>query len=118
MNPTLADELRLLEERLLDPEVRRDRTAVASLLTPEFLEYGSSGRVFTRDEVLELLAGEEPLCIQLTDYAARLLAPHVALATWRALRADGAQSLRSSLWIRRDGRWQMLFHQGTPVPRQ
>ncbi|HEV2279484.1 MAG TPA: nuclear transport factor 2 family protein [Acidobacteriaceae bacterium] len=118
MNPTLADELRLLEERLLDPEVRRDRTAVASLLTPEFLEYGSSGRVFTRDEVLELLACEEPICIQLSDYVARLLAPHVAIVTWRAIRPDGTQSLRSSLWIRRDGRWQMLFHQGTPVPHQ
>ena len=88
------------------------------MLTPECLEYGSSGRVFTRDEVLELLACEEPICIQLSDYVARLLAPHVAIVTWRAIRPDGTQSLRSSLWIRRDGRWQMLFHQGTPVPHQ
>ncbi|HLJ77836.1 MAG TPA: DUF4440 domain-containing protein [Acidobacteriaceae bacterium] len=118
MNPTIVDELRLLEERLLDPEVRRDRAAVASLLASEFVEYGSSGCVFTRDQILELLAAEEPLQIGMADFAARLLAPHVALATWRASRPDGAQSLRSSVWIRRDGRWQMLFHQGTGIPAQ
>ncbi|HKR28205.1 MAG TPA: nuclear transport factor 2 family protein [Acidobacteriaceae bacterium] len=120
MNPTLADELRSLEERLLDPEVRRDRTAVASLLAPDFLEFGSSGRTYNRDQILDLLASEpnRPRSVQLTDFAARLLAPHVALVTWRAIRPDGTQSLRSSVWIRREARWQMLFHQGTPIPAE
>lgn len=117
MNPTLSDELRSLEERLLDPEVRRDRTAVASLLATDFLEFGSSGRTFNREQILDVLAAAEPLHVQLADFAARLLAPHVALVTWRGIGPDGGQSRRSSLWIRREGRWQMLFHQGTPIPR-
>jgi hypothetical protein len=41
--------------------------------------------------------------------------------TYRAVRRDESDhsevaSLRSSLWVIRDGRWQMLFHQGTRVP--
>jgi catechol 2,3-dioxygenase-like lactoylglutathione lyase family enzyme len=32
------------------------------------------------------------------------------------LRRQGSESLRSSLWVMRDGRWQMLFHQGTTIP--
>jgi hypothetical protein len=50
---------------------------------------------------------------------ARELAPGLALVTYRAIRAaPGAlavQSLRSSIWACRDGRWQMLFHQGTRI---
>ena len=113
----LTEELRSLEERLLDPEIRRDRSAVASLLVPEFVEFGSSGRVFTREHVLGLLENEEPRRIGLRDFAVALLAPAVALATWRSVRIDGPEPgtsfLRSSLWVRRDGRWQMIFHQGT-----
>ena len=41
-----ADHLRTLEERLLQPDVRRSAQAVASLLADEFVEFGSSGRVF------------------------------------------------------------------------
>jgi hypothetical protein len=116
----LAAELRALEERLLDPEVRRDRSAVASLLAAEFVEFGSSGRIFTRDQILDELAAEISQRIELADFAARPLAPDAVLVTWRAIRAGvpphpGAASLRSSVWIRRDGRWQIVFHQGTRV---
>ena len=30
--------------------------------------------------------------------------------------APSVRRLRSSIWIRRDGRWRLAFHQGTPVP--
>jgi hypothetical protein len=48
------------------------------------------------------------------------LAPHVALATYRA-RAESATrlpqySLRSSIWVEHEGVWKMTFHQGTTVP--
>jgi len=58
MDAALAEQLRLLEERLLDPEVRHDRAAAAALLDPEFLEIGSSGRLFTREQILAFLAEE------------------------------------------------------------
>jgi hypothetical protein len=118
MTRALAVELRKLEERLLDPVVRCDRSAMASLLAAEFVEFGSSGRVFTREQVLDLLATEMPCHVKLADFSAQPLSPEVVLVTWRSIRPDGPPVpgeafLRSSIWIHRDNRWQMVFHQGT-----
>jgi len=113
--------IRDLEESLLDPRVRRSREALGDLLAEEFLEFGSSGRRFTRAQIVEALVAEaedEPR-FSLADFSVLVLAPNVALATYRA-EARGAHrsgprdSLRSSVWILRSGRWQLLFHQGTP----
>jgi hypothetical protein len=115
----LTTSLRPLEEQLLDPAFRRDRAAVSALLADTFVEYGSSGRIFTKTQILDHLAAGSPQRIEMADFAVQLIAPDVALVTWRAIShaAPGqpAISLRSSLWIRRDHRWQILFHQGTPA---
>jgi hypothetical protein len=47
------------------------------------------------------------------------LAPGVVLVTYNAVRQDESEeqlaySLRSSIWRLSEGRWQMIFHQGTP----
>ncbi|WP_370626547.1 DUF4440 domain-containing protein [Streptomyces sp. NBRC 110035] len=46
------------ELKLLDPEVRRSPERVGELLHPEFVEIGASGRVWDRDAIIALLAGE------------------------------------------------------------
>jgi hypothetical protein len=113
-------ELRRLEERLLDPAVRRSAPAVADLLADEFIEFGSSGRVFDKPRIIESLQHEEPAERSITNFRATELAPGVMLVTYRVVRFDtpGAEptsSLRSSIWTLRDGRWKMVFHQGTPA---
>ena len=54
----IANHLRRAEEALLDPAVRSNRARVAELLADDFVEFGSSGRMWTRDQILDLLAGE------------------------------------------------------------
>jgi hypothetical protein len=115
--------LRRLEERLLDPTVRTSGADVAHLLADDFLEFGSSGRVFGKPQIVEALRSEPPVQRSLTDFSARSLAPGVVLVTYRASRGnlDGqpaTTSLRSSIWKRIDGRWQVVFHQGTPASEQ
>jgi hypothetical protein len=111
---TLKAELRALEERLLDADVRRDPAEVGALLAPEFVEFGASGRVFDRAAIVaSLLAEGAPARRRISRVALRELAPGVALLTCRVTRDDGQQTLRSSLWQQREGRWQMVFHQGT-----
>ena len=120
-NPVSTDlvaELRALEERLLDPAVRAVPGQVRALLAPEFVEFGASGRVFSRDAILAMLAAEPPrLARQARGFKVRQLAPGVALTTWRVLRDDGIETLRSSVWQQQDGRWQMVFHQGTQAAK-
>ena len=114
----ISSQLRSLEEALLDPVVRSDRTRVWELLADEFVEFGSSGRRWTRDEILDLLAGETSAPIQMADFACARLAEDVALVTYRAWCTDartGTQfsSLRSSIWTKKAGEWRLRFHQPT-----
>jgi hypothetical protein len=61
-----------------------------------------------------VLRQEPPAQRFLTHFKTLVLAPGVVLVTYRAGRQHGSEaSLRSSIWKRIDGRWQMLFHQGT-----
>jgi hypothetical protein len=91
---------------------------VAALLADDFVEIGSSGRVFTKPAIIESLRHEAPADRCLTEFRAKLLAPGVVLTTYRvvARRAPDVRricSLRSSIWKLQDGCWQMIFHQGT-----
>ncbi|MBB5316116.1 nuclear transport factor 2 family protein [Tunturibacter empetritectus] len=118
----IADHLKSLEERLLDPTIRRDSEAVAAHLTDDFLEFGGSGRVFDKAAILEDLQDEPPRPPSLlSDFKTRELAPNVILATYKATRRNAAgepigQSWRSSIWTHVNGQWQITFHQGTPIP--
>ncbi len=115
----VARQLLALEEALLDPTVRKNAERVEALLDEGFCEYGSSGKVWTRDAVLKMLAQEKGYSAPLVmDYACQSLAMGVALVTYRALGVDAAtkkpqSTLRSSVWVRREQGWRIRFHQGT-----
>ena len=97
--------------------------SVSDLIDDGFVEFGRAGAVHTKTEtVAALIAGEEAAgwAADLADLATRFLAVDIALVTYVSFRRydDGRtdrHSLRSSVWRRRDGRWLMLFHQGTPT---
>ncbi|SDD56762.1 MULTISPECIES: DUF4440 domain-containing protein [Kordiimonas] len=119
---TLMRQMRLLEEALADAEVRASRDAMASLLSDGFREFGASGRVFGKEEILELLAkepgGDSYLVEELN---VTRLGPETALVTYRipprmVAGSERAASLRSSIWRMEEGVWQLLFHQGTRQP--
>jgi hypothetical protein len=126
---SLSNHLEGLENFLFDPVSRRDMSAVSNLLSDEFREFGSSGRIYTKFDILAELSTEQPVIITLTDFACELAAPTVALVTYRSLSSHDnrpqTQALRSSVWVlrpaelrytkeaERESRWQMLFHQGT-----
>ncbi len=103
------------EERLLSPAVRSDPTEVERLLDPAFVEFGQSGRRWTRDAIVAALR-EEPgtdLSPLIDERESRLLGLDTVLLTY-LLRFDGRVSRRSSLW-RCDPAPRCLFHQGTAV---
>lgn len=101
------------ERDLVEPSVRADPSRVAALLHPGFEEIGRSGRLWGRDAILEALAEDDAPAAELTVLAIERLGTDVILVTARTVDERGA-SLRSSLWLRSDGRWRLRFHQGTP----
>ncbi len=116
----VAAQLLHREQLLRDPVVRKDRAAVAALLAEDFVEIGASGRFWTRDEILDLLATEEYHTPVIEGFACQQIAEDVVLVNYRAVRtheATGKRSvtLRTSLWSKENGVWRMRFHQGTPA---
>ena len=116
---TLEEQLKQLEESLLHPDVPNSEQEVASLLADEFLEFGSSGKVYDKKQVLEALKVENAEQMTMTEFKAVPLSPDIILTTYRVNRLNtGTQqessSLRSSIWKFLENRWQMVFHQGTP----
>jgi hypothetical protein len=118
----MIDFFRDLEERLLRAEVRRSPDEAGKLLASDFIEFGSSGAVYRRQQILDALAKESPMELSATDFSVRVLCDDVVLVTYRSARNDPASgqewhSLRCSIWKFLDGRWLMSFHQGTPTRR-
>jgi hypothetical protein len=110
--------LRALELQLMDPAIRKDREQVSTLLADEFREFGSSGQVWSRVSILDLLASEEDYTVPVVkDFATQRIGPETALVTYRTI-SSKTSSLRSSIWVWRGERWQMLFHQGTRIPAE
>lgn len=111
---TDAEAVVRLERELLDPAVRADASRVAALLHPDFEEIGRSGRLWGRDAIVQEIAADDGAAAAGLDVlGTEALSPEIILLTSRTVDARGS-SLRSSLWLRVDGRWRLRFHQGTP----
>ena len=108
----LLDEIRKLEDQLLDPAVRASADALDRLVSNDFVEFGSSGRVYTKQDVIAQMLGAPSVTVSLTDFNVLALSPDVALATYRT-----PGSLRSSIWRCEGDNWRIVFHQGTPALR-
>jgi len=113
------DHLFELEKQLHSPEIRSSPEAISRLLSESFFEFGSSGKTWTREAVLNGLPSEnETTKIESSNYEAISLAQDV-LITYVSMRVRLGQKLssflRSSIWRRNNGFWQMEFHQGTPM---
>jgi hypothetical protein len=115
----LAELLLKLEQRLMDPAFRKDRAQVSALVAEGFREFGSSGRVWSRDEILNPSETGQPAPL-VEDFTINTIVPELVQVTYRTLKTilggTPQAALRSSLWIRRGDGWQMLFHQGTRIP--
>ncbi len=108
----LQDHLYQLEERLFHPSREPDRAALVPLIAEDFQEYCSSGRIYSRQQTIDDLLTSSPRNATISHFYVTRLAPDVALATYHAATTLHV-SHRSSLWVFRDNRWQLLFHQGT-----
>ena len=124
METGFESQLRELEQSLLDPDIRRSPERMSALLADDFVEFASSGIAYDKARILAVLEDEamadNPIMRSIVHFEVVALGPDVALTRYRLLRqrspADRpTQSLRSSVWRRNEGGWQMIFHQGTFV---
>ena len=125
---TLLEELRNLETELHTMETRRNTQRMEVLLHPDFVEFGRSGRRYTRADILNefwpaSVRGVEPsenFAVRSENFALAVLAEGIALLTYVSAHEDpdgkrSRHTLRSSVWVWTETGWQMRFHQGTPT---
>ena len=113
----LKDHILDLEKRLMTYTC----LALDELLAEDFLEFGSSGRQFSKqDQLTGAHRGSgNPIAFTVTDFRIRILGPDTVQALYQSFRHEDRQyARRSSIWRKTDGKWKMIFHQGTPIPKQ
>ena len=110
----LQDSIQQLELSLLNPEVRKSRSILDSLIADDFLEIGASGNVYNKDDILNALPNEETNAYSLSDFGVLFLSEGLILATY-TLSENYRQTKRSSIWKNTNQKWALIFHQGTVI---
>ncbi len=101
---------------ILDPKTRGNPDRLDLLLRSDFVEFGSSGKVYHKNMLIDMMVNEQHAAVLIRDFVVRDLADNAALVTYRTVGQAGQEARRSSIWVHRAGRWQMVFHQGTRIP--
>ena len=119
MSKSVKATLLALEEELLSFQVRASAARLNELLADDFVEFGSSGRIYDKPTIIREL-GESSFVasFEIGDFFLVMSSEDSALVTYHCeVRSDCGdvirKSNRSSLWRLVDDRWQLVFHQGT-----
>lgn len=115
------EEFQLLEEKLLQPDIRRSINDLKTIIDDTFIEVGSSGCIYNKQQIINILPTLPIVKMTIMDFEAKLLAEGVVQTIYRVSRQTNEMieySLRSSIWLLKNEKWYIVFHQGTPVSNQ
>jgi hypothetical protein len=107
------------ETKLMDPEVRRSEKA-AEFIADDFMEFAGNGRIFNKSDALVMMKRHIVRALAIEEFQVRELSPDLVLVTYR-VRSHGFAgtpsrvSVRSSIWVQRNHKWQVTFHQSTLI---
>ena len=105
-------------------DIRTNQDSLSTLLHPEFLEVGKSGKTYNYQSIIESMGLEKRTdssihsqdyeCIRL-DNNAYLILYRTAVIDRKGAASDYAK--RSSVWIYDGEEWKLRYHQGTPCAK-
>jgi hypothetical protein len=91
------------------------------MTAPDYWEVGASGRIYDRATVLAELdrryadPGYDPMeGLEVSDFSCRALGGGTWLATYNLIQGE-RDTRRVSVWQRVEGRWVLVYHQGTVI---
>lgn len=77
----MKDIIYKLETSLLNPDTRHSAKKLENLLAQNFIEFGSSGNVYDKDDIIKWLPLEVPRQFFIEDFSVLVLSENVVLAT-------------------------------------
>ncbi len=88
------------------------------LIADEFVEFGVSGKVWRKPEIVSAITSWPVIERVVKNFSVTELSPSICLVTYVSRQNSNSEqgptnSLRSSIWRRTNGIWQIIFHQGT-----
>ena len=110
------EKIKKLEERLWLAETRFNRDLMNEVFAADFFEIGRSGRIYTRDEMLNATGDTIAAELPLQNFKLRYLAPEIIQATYNSqveYNGEVEHGRRSSIWSLEEDQWVLRFHQGT-----
>lgn len=112
-------ELRKCELTFHRSELGTSRADFETMIEPDFLEVGASGRRYCREDVLDQLerrfAETHSDEWETSEIQCRKLAHGLYLLTYTLLQDKSRLTRRVTIWRLTDEGWKVVFHQGTPV---
>lgn len=113
------DELIQLEESLWLPETRFDLEYMDKILAPDFFEFGRSGKVYQRQDTLNIPKQSINAKIPLKNIKVSKISDNAYHVTYISEVMENTVQIgnRSSIWLKTPQGWQLKFHQGTVVPK-
>lgn len=117
LSPSDLAEIERLEEAMWQQTTRYDPDFQESRFSQDFFEFGRSGRVYSRHQIIVKQGHPIHAKLPLPELQMRLLDTNTVQVTYNsAVIHDGMTEYarRSSIWSRNSTGWIMRFHQGTP----
>jgi hypothetical protein len=99
-------------------ETRFDLAFQEARFAPGFFEFGRSGRVYNRAQIIR--TDKHPIEASLENFTLVELGENTVLVTYNSVAVFGGvreHARRSSIWSRSPAGWVMRLHQGTPFDR-
>ena len=122
-DPALEEILAQLIRRELifhPPGFGTARVNFENLMTNDFWEVGTSGRLYSRSYVLDMLEerfrqDQRDEIWETSDFYCKRLGEDVYLLTYTLLQHRTRKTRRSTIWQQTQEGWKIVFHQGTIV---
>lgn len=109
--------LEYLEESLWKTATRFDMEYMENILTPDFFEFGRSGKIYMRKDTLHGIHPQE-IIATIKNFEVHPVTEDVMQTTYisEVTYSDEIEvSNRSSIWVKTSSGWKLRFHQGTPT---
>lgn len=116
--PVTFDEAVANEQNLFAADQKHDMETIKSIVADDFVDVARDGSSIGKEALLKEIPNLKLLRYQQSNFRVVALGPYAYSISYdsdaTAIGADGketrSQNGLNSVWIRRDGRWQMLLH--------